>query len=102
MRTSIALLALLVFSHLASAESFRASSGFSIGPDGMQVSPAAGPPLGVQYDGKGTFSTSFSLTGNRGGNRQPAAPPVVRVISPAASPPSALTDSDTFFRGVGK
>jgi hypothetical protein len=94
----------LLVSQLVMAESFNASSSFSLGPNGVSVkNPPMSAPAGISYDGKGVFSTSFSLTGNgRQADFGGGAP--VRVVPGAVAPsvPSSFTDSDTFFKSVGK
>lgn len=82
------------------AEVWSANSGLSIGPSGVQVTaPNTGQLPELSYD-KGVFSLNFSVLGN-GGQSAPSGP--VRVLPRTYAPPSnALTDSNEFFRNVGK
>ena len=94
------LLILAVFSSVASADTWSSNSGVSIGPSGVSVTnPSTGtlPEVTVK---DGSIQMNFSITGNGRSNAATGGP--VRIISPAASTPSVLTDSDTFFKGIGR
>lgn len=91
---------LMLFTTVASADTWSTSSGLSLSPSGISVTA---PPVGTTPDvtyKDGTIQMNFSITGN--GQRGNAASGPVRIISPAASTPSVLTDSDTFFKGIGR
>lgn len=90
---------LLLVAVSAPAETWSSSSGLSIGASGVSVTtPATGQLPEVTYK-DGSIQMSFSLTGT---GRSGAASGPVRVVSPAAQTPSVLTDSETFFKGIGK
>lgn len=94
------LAASLAFGETGNAEQWESS--LSIGPEGLSIGGVSTPNLGVRVD-KGTVSADFSLTGNRparsGNFRSDNSLP----IRPSTSTRSSvLTDSDTFFKNVGK
>jgi hypothetical protein len=79
------------------AEQTTIVSGFSIGPDGLAVGGLnAGRDIAISSGG-GQISARGSVSGTVSRLVEPPRPTVVR-IAPA---PSSLTDSDSFFRGVG-
>lgn len=81
-------------------ETFNASSGFSVGPSGVQITaPRTGKIPELSYE-KGSLSLDFSIFG-RGGSSGAVNGPV-RILPPITSGGGALTDSDEFFRGIGK
>jgi hypothetical protein len=87
---------------LAQAEQVSVSSGFSVGPDGISIGTSGGASgsgrdIAISsQNGQITLQTSISRTLSR------VIDPAPRPVGvPAAPLPPALTDSDTFFRGVG-
>lgn len=79
------------------AEYVSRSSGFSVGPDGISIgSPVGGRDIAIRVE-EGKVSASFSVFGNRATASQGNLP-MGRIVQP----PSALTDSNTFFRATNE
>lgn len=79
------------------------ATGFSLGPDGVSLSaPGFEQGLKIRNDGNGVLSTSFSITGTAArAAGEPSGP--VRILPPIQAPATnVLTDSDTFFRNIGR
>src|SRR5688500_11604088 len=94
-------LLLIMSATLASGEPVSRSSGVSIAPSGVNVSvPGTGQLPELTYQG-GIVGFNFSITGNGAGEAAAPGPGAVRVLPVAPSTPSQLTDSQTFFQGVG-
>lgn len=83
------------------AEGIQRETSLSIGPEGISINPAQGPGFSVGSKEKGVYEMNFSISGALNRQKGQSSSPPVRILSPAASSP-ALTDSDTFFKGVGK
>lgn len=100
-RLVIAGLALLIAASVRAGEGVSGGASFSIGPSGVSFGGA--PELGIRNDGNGVYSMSFSVSGavNRAIGAGDAG---ARVLPPIQIGPSSgvLTDSATFFRGVGR
>ncbi len=96
---------LLLFSLVAFAEAQQQGASLSIGPGGVSLS---GGERGVSYSAEdGKAEASFSITGSPPMYQAPvqSTSPYLVVPNPSYSPPrpsSALTDSDTFFKSIGK
>ncbi len=92
---------LIVFCLVSQAETWSTKSGASVGPSGISIStPATGQLPELTYK-DGSFNLNFSLLGKGNAESPPPSGPI-RILSPAASTPSNLSDSNDFFRGVGK
>jgi hypothetical protein len=96
---------LILISLTAFAETQQQGTTLSIGPGGVSVS-GGDRTLGFSaQDGKAEMN--FSVTGNPPIYQAPvqSQSPYLVVPNPSYRPPgptSALTDSETFFKGIGK
>lgn len=98
-------LCLLLISLNSFAETQQQGTSLSIGPDGVSVS-GGDRNLGFSaQDGKAQLN--FSVTGSPPMYQAPtqSSSPYLVVPNPSYTPPrpsSVLTDSDTFFKNIGK
>lgn len=85
------------------AQAEQQSTSLSVGPGGVSVS-GGDKNLGFKAGG-GKAEANFSATGTFGGNQGQSNSQYIVVPNPNYVPPrpsSALTDSDTFFKSIGK
>ncbi len=87
----------LIISGLVRAESY--SSGFTISGDGLVINNS---PVKVQRNSNGDLRTNFSVMKmlSGAGDSETNLPVRPTVVIPPKT--DVLTDSDTFFRGVGE